>query len=132
MIKKLYSFILVLGLSIGFSVGQHKTKRKKKFKVTQVVKKKGKASWYGPGFHGRKTANGQIFDMRKFTAAHKTLPFGTKLKVTNPKNGKTVTVTINDRGPRPKGRILDLSQAAFKAIASNDRGVIQVQYEKVL
>ncbi|XCI75796.1 MAG: septal ring lytic transglycosylase RlpA family protein [Flavobacteriales bacterium] len=132
MIKVLYSFILVLGLSIGFSVGKHKAKRKRKFKMTKVIKKKGNASWYGPGFHGRKTANGQIFDMRKFTAAHKTLPFGTKLKVTNPKNGKTVTVTINDRGPSPNGRILDLSKAAFKAIAHNDRGVIQVQYEEVL
>ena len=72
----------------------------------------GKASYYGPGFHGRRCANGEIFDMYKLTCAHKTLPFGTRLKVTNQKNGKSTIVTVTDRGPYAKGRIIDLSKAA--------------------
>jgi rare lipoprotein A len=72
----------------------------------------GVASWYGPGFHGRRTASGETFDTHELTAAHKTLPFGTLLKVTNLENGKTTTVRVNDRGPYAHGRIIDLSLAA--------------------
>lgn len=72
----------------------------------------GYASWYGGKFHGRKTANGEIFNTYDFTAAHRSLPFGTKIKVTNTANGRSVIVRINDRGPFVKGRIIDLSQAA--------------------
>jgi len=72
----------------------------------------GIASWYGPGFHGRKTASGEKFDTHELTAAHKTLPFGTILLVTNLENGKTTTVRVNDRGPYARGRIIDLSLAA--------------------
>lgn len=77
---------------------------------------KGIASWYGPGFHGRRTANGEIYDMNAFTAAHKTLPFGTILRVTNRRNGKSVLVRINDRGPYIRGRVVDLSRRAARAI----------------
>ena len=77
------------------------------------------ASWYGPGFHGRLTANGERYNMYALTAAHKTLPFGTEVKVTNMKNGKAVVVRINDRGPYTKGRIIDLSKAAHLAIDCN-------------
>lgn len=73
-------------------------------------------SYYADKFHGRRTASGQIFDNKKFTAAHKTLPFGTRLKVTNEANGKSVEVIVIDRGPFTKGRELDLSKAAFFAI----------------
>lgn len=76
----------------------------------------GIASYYGKKFHGRKTANGEIFDMYKLTAAHKTLPFGTRVLVTNIKNGRSVTVRINDRGPFVKGRIIDLSYEAARRI----------------
>ncbi len=72
----------------------------------------GIASWYGPGFQGRKTANGERFDTHEMTAAHKTLPFNTMLKVTNLENGKSTIVRVNDRGPYAKGRIIDLSYAA--------------------
>lgn len=72
----------------------------------------GIASWYGPGFHGRKTASGERFDTHELTAAHKTLPFNTYLKVTNLENGKTTIVRVNDRGPYARGRIIDLSLAA--------------------
>ena len=76
----------------------------------------GMASWYGPGFHGKKTASGQVFNTHKYTAAHKHLKFGTKVKVTNLTNNKIVFVTITDRGPYIRNRIIDLSKAAKTAI----------------
>ncbi len=72
----------------------------------------GVASYYGRRFHGRRTANGERFDMYAMTAAHKTLPFGSRVRVTNPRNGKSVIVRINDRGPFVRGRTIDLSRAA--------------------
>lgn len=76
----------------------------------------GMASWYGSKFHGRATASGERYNMNALTAAHKSLPFGTKVKVTNQKNGKSVVVIINDRGPFVKGRVIDLSKAAHDKI----------------
>lgn len=90
-----------------------------------------KASWYGPGFHGRKTANGEIYDQMAFTAAHKSLKFGTLLKVTNPKNGKSVIIRINDRGPYIAGRDLDLSKAAALEIGMVKKGVARLKVEEV-
>ena len=75
-----------------------------------------RASWYGPGFHGNLTANGETYDQWAMTAAHKTLPFGTQLRVTNVANGQSVVVRINDRGPFIPGRDLDLSRAAAEAL----------------
>ncbi|HPO50144.1 MAG TPA: septal ring lytic transglycosylase RlpA family protein [Spirochaetota bacterium] len=91
----------------------------------------GKASYYGEKYNGRKTANGEIFDDSKFTAAHKTLAFGTFLKVTNAKNNRSVIVRVNDRGPFVKGRILDLSTAAAKKIGSISDGVWDVEIEVI-
>ena len=88
---------------------------------------KGKAAWYGGKFQGRKTASGEKFDKRKLTAAHRKLPFGTKVKVTNLKNRKSVVVRINDRGPYGKGRIIDLSEAAAKKIDMIRSGVVPVR-----
>ncbi len=88
-----------------------------------------KASYYANKFNGRKTASGQIFNNNKLTCAHKTLPFGTKLRVINLKNNKSVIVIVTDRGPFIKGRIIDLSQAAFKSIASLNSGYITVKIE---
>lgn len=73
---------------------------------------RGLASWYGEPFHGRRTASGEVFNMNELTAAHKTLPFGTRVRVRHATTGKEVTVRINDRGPFSKGRIIDLSRAA--------------------
>ena len=87
----------------------------------------GKASYYGPGFHGRKSANGQVFDMYKLTCAHKTLPFGTRLKVTNLKNGKSTIVEVTDRGPYAKGRIIDLSKGAAMELDMLSSGVASVE-----
>lgn len=80
------------------------------------------ASWYGPGFHGKKTASGERFNQNDMTAAHKNLNFGTKLRVVNPKNNKYVVVKINDRGPYTKGRGLDLSKAAANQLDIKDKG----------
>ena len=76
----------------------------------------GEASWYGPGFHGRQTASGERFNTNDLTAAHKTLPFGTKVKVINERTGQSVVVRINDRGPYAKDRVIDLSKASAEAI----------------
>jgi rare lipoprotein A len=77
---------------------------------------RGKASWYGPGFQGKRTASGERFDMNAFTAAHRTLAFGTRVLVRNTRNGREVVVRITDRGPHVRDRIIDLSQAAAAAI----------------
>lgn len=89
----------------------------------------GYASWYGGKFQGRKTANGEIFDTNQLTAAHKTLPFGSIVKVLNLENGKTVTVRINDRGPFIEGRIIDLSRAAAEEIGMLGTGIAMVKLE---
>jgi rare lipoprotein A len=89
----------------------------------------GQASWYGPGFSGRKTASGDLFDEEKFTAAHKTIALGSRAKVTNLANGKSVEVEINDRGPFVQGRIIDLSQAAAQALGIIDRGTARVRVD---
>jgi rare lipoprotein A len=94
-------------------------------------KASGKASYYANKFQGRKTASGERFDQNAKTAAHRTLPFGTKVKVTNVKNGKSVVVRINDRGPFVKGRIIDLSRSAFERIGNLRSGVISVNIEVV-
>lgn len=91
----------------------------------------GIASWYGGKFHGRTTANGEIFDTNKFTAAHKSLPFGTMVRVTNLENGSTTIVRINDRGPFIPGRIIDLSRAAAMAIGMTGKGVARVRLEEL-
>jgi rare lipoprotein A len=91
----------------------------------------GLAAVYSDSLHGRKTASGQTYDRDQLTAAHKTLPFGTKVKVTNTKNQKTVTVRINDRGPTQQGRILDISPRAAKALGIGPHGMAEVTAEVV-
>ncbi len=87
----------------------------------------GKASYYANKYQHRQTASGELFDQNKRTAAHKKLPFGTKVIVTNSRNGKSVLVRINDRGPFIRGRIIDLSKSAFNTIANTRLGVIDVR-----
>ena len=91
------------------------------------VSEAGVASYYAHKYHGRKTASGERFDMNDMTAAHKTLPFGTRVRVTNVSNGKSVTVRINDRGPFVKGRVIDLSLAAAKKLDMVNAGLAQVR-----
>lgn len=87
---------------------------------------RGLASWYGEPFHGRRTASGEVYDMNELTAAHKTLPFGTRVRVRHARTGKEVTVRINDRGPHVPGRIIDLSRAAASALGIVQGGVGRV------
>jgi rare lipoprotein A len=87
----------------------------------------GEASWYGEPHHGRATASGEIYDMNQLTAAHRTLPLGTRVLVTNLKNGRAVEVRINDRGPSVEGRIIDLSFAAAKELGAVPSGTIPVR-----
>lgn len=91
----------------------------------------GMASWYGKKYHGRPTASGEIFDMYRLTAAHKKLPLGTRVRVTNLKNRKRVVVKINDRGPFVRGRIIDLSYGAAKKIGMIEYGTVKVRIEIV-
>lgn len=90
-----------------------------------------KSSWYGPKFHGKKTASGETYDQMAYTAAHKSLKFGTLLKLTNTKNGKTVIVRINDRGPYIPGRQLDVSKAAAIELGIIHRGVGYLKVEQL-
>ncbi len=91
----------------------------------------GNASWYGPGFHGKKTASGERYDMDDLTAAHRTLPFGTKVMVTRRDTGQSVVVRINDRGPFVRGRIIDLSRGAARRIDLDRDGVTRVTLKVV-
>ncbi len=99
--------------------------------IDDLYVQRGEASWYGPGFHGRTTANGEKYDMNAMTAAHRTLPFGTLVKVTNVANGKSVVVRINDRGPYCGDRIIDLSKAAAQAIGMLKTGTAEVRIIEV-
>lgn len=90
--------------------------------ITPTLAQCGGASWYGPGFDGKRTASGNRFNQNAMTAAHKSLPFGTKVRVTDQRTGNTVTVTINDRGPFVRGRIIDLSKAAATELGFRSRG----------
>ena len=92
---------------------------------------KGTASWYGKKFHGKLTANGEIYDMYSLTAAHKTLPLGTVVKVTNIANRKSVKVRVNDRGPYIEGRMIDLSYAAAKKLGYDNLGTAEVRLQVI-
>ena len=94
--------------------------------IKEVV---GQASWYGADFQGKLTASGEPFDMTELTAAHPTLPFGTQVRVINPKNGRSVVVRINDRGPYAGQRIIDLSRKAAELLGIKARGVGRVRLE---
>lgn len=87
----------------------------------------GMASWYGPGFHGKRTANGEIYDMDALTAAHPTLPMPSRVRVTNLENGRNIVLRINDRGPFAKGRIIDVSRRAARELGFQQRGVTRVR-----
>jgi rare lipoprotein A len=92
---------------------------------------RGTASWYGPGFHGRKTASGERFNSNDMTAAHRSLPFGTKLKVVNETNGRSVVVRVNDRGPFAHRRIIDLAKGPALALGLTDAGTAYVSLHKL-
>jgi rare lipoprotein A len=118
--KRQFTYILICILLAGTAILQ-----------ADEFSETGMASWYGGKFQGRKTANGETFDTNKLTAAHKTLPFGTIVKVVNLQNDESVEVRINDRGPFVEGRIIDLSRAGADAIGMVCSGVAPVRLEIV-
>jgi rare lipoprotein A len=125
----LIGFLVLPGCSYFYRPSVHlrhtlkTTKESPKYQHSQV----GKASWYGPGFQGKQTASGEIFDQNKLTAGSLSLPLGTVVEVTNLKNRRKVEVKINDRGPYVKGRTLDLSQAAAAKLGMMQTGVAPVK-----
>jgi rare lipoprotein A len=110
--RPLVFFLLVFLFGCSVTAPRNRVPPSPEARVSQT----GIASWYGPGFHGKATASGDIYDQSDLTAAHQTLPLGTRVMVTNLENGSTTEVTINDRGPFAKGRIIDLSYAAADAL----------------
>ena len=148
--KKLLTVLMILTMSLSSIAATKKTATKKTTSKNTTAKKTttkkatskkttasktyqtGIASFYGGKWHGRKTANGEIFNTNSLTAAHKTLPFNTRVKVTNLSNGKSVIVRINNRGPYTKGRIIDLSTAAFSAIENTKKGITKVQLQIIV
>ena len=106
--------LIALALLVGCSVPAGKVRVREP--AAERLSQTGIASWYGPGFHGKVTANGEIYNQNDFTAAHQTLPLGTRVRVTNLENGSAAEVLINDRGPFAKGRIIDLSHSAAQQL----------------
>lgn len=132
-----FIFVLLLALALFNDCAQHKTARtsRKKKKDDYVLTNRifiGRSSWYGKRFNGRKTASGERFDMNALTAAHKTLPMGTFLRVKNLDNDKTVIVKVNDRGPFVRGRMLDLSFGAAEKLGFTANGVTEVEARVVI
>jgi len=124
----LTTMILAAGVLLLFiSCGGRKRLREVKLKPGGHWSQAGNASWYGKKFNGRPTASGEIFDMYAMTAAHRTLPLGTRIRVKNLANGKTVEVKVNDRGPFVRGRILDCSYGAAKKLGYANAGVTRVK-----
>jgi rare lipoprotein A len=122
---KYFTILLFLVISpLMVSAGDDTSSAKEELKIQE-----GTASYYGKKFHLRKTANGEIFNMMEMTAAHKNLPFGTMLKVTNLKNGKEVWVRINDRLPQTSRRIIDLSKGAAEELNMVQDGIVKVKLE---
>jgi rare lipoprotein A (peptidoglycan hydrolase) len=105
----------------------HKQKAQESAVTLPIYIEIGEASWYGPGFQGQETASGEIFDTKKMTAAHPSLPLGTKVEVINLEKQKKAEVTINDRGPFVKGRVIDLSHAAAKKLGMEKKGTAKVK-----
>ena len=121
--------LLLVALSLGISACTCLPKGRADLDVG--IKERGIASWYGHYFHGLVTASGEIFDMEAFTGAHRTLPLGTVVRVTNVLNGMQVRVRINDRGPYVNGRVLDLSLAAARQLGMVEHGIAAVQLEVI-
>jgi len=122
-----------IGISVRSATVQDRTWQSTSFSLIYDIGSRryynGVSSFYGKKFHGRKTASGETFTMNGHSAAHKSLPLGTMLKVTNPDTGKSVVVKVNDRGPYEKGRSLDLSQGAAKKIGLDKKGIGEVEIE---
>ncbi|MGH7854091.1 MAG: septal ring lytic transglycosylase RlpA family protein [Candidatus Binatia bacterium] len=120
-------FFFALALLVGCSVPAGKVRVPEP--TVERLSQTGMASWYGPGFHGKATASGEIYNQNDFTAAHQTLPLGTRVRVTNLENGSATEVLINDRGPFAKNRIIDLSHSAAQQISMIGPGTALVRVD---
>ena len=127
----LHAIVCVLSASMMLSSCRGKRAATPGAPVNVGYRESGIASWYGPPYHGRATASGEIYDMNQLTAAHRRLPFGLTARITNLDNQRTVDVQINDRGPFVKGRILDLSRAAAERLDMLRSGLAQVRLEVI-
>lgn len=130
----LAALALAVAIPTTVSTNSAEASRKSKSRAKTSVTSKadvqvGRASWYGPGFHGRRTASGERFNRNGNTLAHRGLPFGTRVRITNLKNGKTAVARVNDRGPFHGGRIADLSEGVAKKVGMS--GVDRVKLEVV-
>jgi rare lipoprotein A len=129
--------VLALGVALVLAAacgGRTKPAPSKRVGVSQPRSgnvQRGKASWYGGKFHNGPTASGERYNKRSMTAAHRKLPFGTRVRVTNLKNGKSVILRINNRGPYSKGRIIDVSEAAAEKLDMIDAGVVPCTVERL-
>ena len=143
-VKKIVIFMLIFMILAlpSLAATKHKSKHKLKHKTRHTTRHTtakrtkerehaigGYATWYGGSFHGRRTANDEVYNMYKYTAAHRTLPFGTKIKITNPENNKSVIVRVNDRGPYQMKYFIDLSYKAFSEVKGNNSGEVYVKAE---
>jgi len=128
--RRLFSSLAMLGLlAVSLAAAPNISPGSKSASKPYQI---GKASWYGKQFHGRTTASGEPYDMFQFTAAHRQLPLGTWVKVTNVHNGRWVMVRVNDRGPVPESRIIDLSYGAAEMLFdAKDRGLLKVRLDIV-
>jgi len=127
--KVMASTLLAAAFSLTLTFGDIQTASAASSSAKANFRQVGTASWYGPGFHGRKTASGERFDQNKLTAAHRSLPLDTVVKVTNLDNGKAVKVSINDRGPYVGKRVIDLSHAAARKLDMTEDGTARVRIE---
>lgn len=129
MTRHIWSVVALAVILSGCSIATQQSVAKSPKAKTLAYSKaqKGKASWYGPGFQGRKTANGERFNMNAYSAAHRTLAFGTKICVHNLRNGKGVTVRVNDRGPFVRGRVVDVSRQAARTLGMVRSGTAPVR-----
>jgi rare lipoprotein A len=122
--------VWLLAIAIALvACGPSKTKKESTGKPGPAGVQMGKASWYGGSFHGGPTASGETYNKHSMTAAHLKLKFNTRVRVTNLKNGRSVVVRINNRGPYSKGRIIDLSEAAARQLDMIEAGVVPVRLE---
>jgi rare lipoprotein A len=123
-------WVVLLGLGLLLAAGCSPVRRPRVAAPAPVLPsnvQEGIASWYGPGFHGKRTSSGERFDQYDFTAAHRTLPLGSWVVVTNKTNGRSIQVYVNDRGPYIQGRVIDLSYAAARAIGMLGPGTVPVR-----
>jgi len=131
-VARLASAFAVVATAAVLLMPTHATStRRPAFEGAPAWTQSGRVSWYGPGFHGRRTASGEIFDTNALTMAHRTLPLGSRVRVTNLANGRSIVLRVNERGPYVRGRIGDLSHAAATRLGFVEGGVVRARIELI-